>query len=108
MSRRDDTISLLKKELETALGSLNGVKSEMARLHSEKESVRLSEKQNHKSIETLMHQVMALQSVVDYFENQIGGAMGSLDHKIQTVEELLQESCKSCSYKRKVCYASPL
>ncbi|XP_023769643.1 kinesin-like protein KIN-12D isoform X1 [Lactuca sativa] len=102
MSRRDDTISLLKKELETALGSLNGVKSEMARLHSEKESVRLSEKQNHKSIETLMHQVMALQSVVDYFENQIGGAMGSLDHKIQTVEELLQESCKSCSYKRKL------
>ncbi|KAI3698517.1 hypothetical protein L2E82_42126 [Cichorium intybus] len=27
-------------------------------------------------------------------------AMGSLDHKIQTVEELLQESCKSCSHKR--------
>ncbi|KAI3497334.1 hypothetical protein L1887_39873 [Cichorium endivia] len=94
-SRRDDTIALLKKELETALGSLNGVKSEMARLH-------LSEKQNRKSIETLLQQVMALQSVVDYFENQIKGAMGSLDHKIQTVEELLQESCKSCSHKRKL------
>ncbi|KAI3708036.1 hypothetical protein L2E82_37041 [Cichorium intybus] len=94
-SRRDDTIALLKKELETALGSLNGVKSEMARLH-------LSEKQNRKSIETLLQQVMALQSVVDYFENQIKGAIGSLDHKIQTFEELLQESCKSCSHKRKL------
>ncbi|KAI7744159.1 hypothetical protein M8C21_020777 [Ambrosia artemisiifolia] len=35
VSRRDDTIILLKKELETALESLNGVKTEMARLGSE-------------------------------------------------------------------------
>ncbi|KAL4581238.1 hypothetical protein LXL04_017448 [Taraxacum kok-saghyz] len=102
LTRRDDTITLLKKELETALGSLNGVKSEMARLHSEKEFVRLSEKQNQESVKTLMHQVIALQSVVDYFEKQIGSAMGSLDHKIQTVEELFQESYKSCSQKRKL------
>ncbi|XP_024960060.1 kinesin-like protein KIN-12D [Cynara cardunculus var. scolymus] len=100
--RRDGTIILLKKELETALGSLNGVKTEMARLRSEKEAVLLSEKQNCKSIEVLVPQVLTLQSVFDKFEKQIGVAMVSLDHKIQTVEELLQESCKSCIQKRKL------
>ncbi|KAJ9551843.1 hypothetical protein OSB04_015888 [Centaurea solstitialis] len=102
MGRSNGTIILLKKELETALESLNGVKTEMARLRSEKESVLLSEKQSRKSIEVLVPQVLTLQSVVDKFEEHIGVAMVSLDRKIQTVEELLQESCKSCSQKRKL------
>lgn len=103
MSLRDDTISLLKKELETALRSLNGVKTEMARLHSENEVVRLSEKQSHRSIELLVPQVLELQTIVDNYEKQVGVAMVSLDHKIQTVEELILESCKICCQKRKVC-----
>lgn len=103
MSRRDETITLLKKELETAIQSLNGVKTEMARLRSEKEAVRLSEKQIRESIEVLVPQVQALQSVVDHFEKQTGVAMVSLDNKIQNVEEVMQESCKSCLQRRKVC-----
>ncbi|KAI3702462.1 hypothetical protein L6452_28200 [Arctium lappa] len=102
MGRGDGTIILLKKELETALGSLNGVKTEMERLRSEKEVVLLSEKQSRKSIEVLVPQVLTLQSVVDNFEEQIGVAMASLDHKIQTVEGLSQESCRSCIQKRKL------
>nr|XP_043629351.1 kinesin-like protein KIN-12F [Erigeron canadensis] len=103
VSRRDDTIILLKKELETAIGSLNGVKAEMARLRSEKEVVLLSEKQSRKSMEDLVPQLLTIQSAVDSFEKQIGVAMFSLDHKIQTFEEILQESCKSCIYKWKIC-----
>ncbi|KAI3804977.1 hypothetical protein L1987_26916 [Smallanthus sonchifolius] len=102
VNRRDDTIILLKKELEIALESLNGVKTEMARLRSEKEVIRLSEKQSRQSIEVLVPQVLALQTIVDNFEKQIEVAMVSLDHKIQTVEGLLQESCKSCHQKRKL------
>ncbi|KAI3755534.1 hypothetical protein L1987_55337 [Smallanthus sonchifolius] len=102
VNRRDDTIILLKKELEIALESLNGVKTEMARLRSQKEVIRLSEKQSRQSIEVLVPQVLALQAILDNFEKQIEVAMVSLDHKIQTVEGLLQESCKSCHQKRKL------
>ncbi|XP_071729979.1 kinesin-like protein KIN-12D [Rutidosis leptorrhynchoides] len=100
VSRRDDTISLLKKELEIALGSLSGVKTEMSKLHSENKVIRLSETQNRRSIEELVQQVLELQSVVSNYEKQVGVAMVSLDHKIQTVEELIQESCKSYRQKR--------
>ncbi|KAK9077288.1 hypothetical protein SSX86_005625 [Deinandra increscens subsp. villosa] len=102
VNRRDDTIILLKKELETALESLNGVKTEMARLRSEKEVIRISEKQSRQSIEVLVPQILALQAIVDNFEKHIEVAIVSLDHKIQTVEGLLQESCKSCHEKRKL------
>nr|GFC24603.1 kinesin-like protein KIN-12D [Tanacetum cinerariifolium] len=69
---------------------------------SEKEAVRLSVKQSRESIEVLVPQVLALQSVVDHFEKQIGVAMVSLDNKIQNVEKVMQESCKSCLQRRKL------
>ncbi|KAL8195313.1 hypothetical protein R6Q57_025716 [Mikania cordata] len=102
VNRRDDTIVLLKKELETALESLNGVKNEMVRLRFEKEAIRASEKQNRHNIEVLVPQVLALQAIADNFEKQIEVAMVSLNHKFQTVDGLLQESCKSCHQKRKL------
>ncbi|KAJ0801308.1 putative plus-end-directed kinesin ATPase [Helianthus annuus] len=102
VSRRDDTIVLLKKELETALESLKGVKAEMARLRSERDVIRLSEKQSRQSIEGFVPQVLALQATLDNFEKQTEVAMVSLDNKIQTVEGLLQKSCKSCHQKRKL------
>ncbi|KAD4179211.1 hypothetical protein E3N88_27802 [Mikania micrantha] len=102
VNRRDDTIVLLKKELETALESLNGVKNEMVRLRSEKEAIRASEKQNRHNIEVLVPQVLALQAIADNFEKQIEVAMVSLNHKFQTVDGLLQESCISCHQKRKL------
>ncbi|KAM0008652.1 putative plus-end-directed kinesin ATPase [Helianthus debilis subsp. tardiflorus] len=100
--RRDDTIVLLKKELETALESLKGVKAEMARLRSERDVIRLSEKQSRQSIEGFVPQVLALQATLDNFEKQTEVAMVSLDNKIQTVEGLLQKSCKSCHQKKKL------
>ncbi|KAF5814393.1 putative plus-end-directed kinesin ATPase [Helianthus annuus] len=102
VSRRDDTIVLLKKELETALESLKGVKAEMARLRSERDVIRLSEKQSRQSIEGFVPQVLALQATLDNFEKQTEVAMVSLDNKIQTVEGLLQKSCKSCHQKKKL------
>lgn len=75
----------------------------MARLRSKKEVVQLSEKQSRKSIEFLVPQFLTLQSIVDNFEEKVGVAMISLNQKIQTVEELFQESCKYCFHKRKVC-----
>ncbi|KAI3715294.1 hypothetical protein L6452_22271 [Arctium lappa] len=77
--REDGTIILLKKELETTLGSLFGVKTELNRLHPEKEVVLLSEKQSQ-SIEVLVPQVLTLQSV-DNFEKQIGAAMMRHNHE---------------------------
>ncbi|KAI3769831.1 hypothetical protein L6452_00945 [Arctium lappa] len=109
-------IRSLKEELETAgagIGSSHGVnkdlnidedvklvipscdqKTEVTDLHSKK--------QNPRSIEIILPQVLDLQAVVDNFQEQVGAAMVSLDCKLRTVEELLQQSNKSCFQKRKL------
>ncbi|GJU31282.1 zf-CCHC domain-containing protein, partial [Tanacetum coccineum] len=63
------------------------VKTKMARHHSDKEAVKRFEKHNQESIEVLVPQVLALHSVFDNFEKQIGVSMVCLDNKIQNVEE---------------------
>ncbi|GKD61871.1 hypothetical protein Tco_1299380, partial [Tanacetum coccineum] len=53
-----------------------------------KKEAELDELTSHKeSIEVLVPQVLALHSVFDNFEKQIGVAMVCLDNKIQNVEE---------------------
>ncbi|GJW39396.1 hypothetical protein Tco_0065241 [Tanacetum coccineum] len=64
-----------------------GVKTKMARHHSDKEEVKRFEKHNQESIEVLVPQVLALHSVFDNFEKQIVVVMVCLDNKIQNVEE---------------------
>ncbi|XP_024966064.1 kinesin-like protein KIN-12D [Cynara cardunculus var. scolymus] len=98
-SHSDDV--LLKKELESTLESLEGVKTEVADYHSEKE-VQFPKKQNPRSIEIILPQVLDLQAVVDNFQEQVGTAMVSLDCRLRTVGELLQQSNKSYFQKRKI------
>ncbi|GFY89976.1 phragmoplast orienting kinesin 2 [Actinidia rufa] len=89
---RDATLILLKNEIESALNSLNGVQAEMAKLRVEKEEVWRTEKQSQESIKSLLAQVLSLQEVMNNFEKQFGCKMESLDHKLQRVEETVQDA----------------
>ncbi|XP_052194542.1 kinesin-like protein KIN-12D [Diospyros lotus] len=107
LSNRDATIILLKNEIESALDSLKGVHAEMARLRSEKEEVRTSEKQNQESTRCVLSQVLSLQEAMSNFEKQCGLKMASLDQKLQTVEEIVQE-VDCCWHQEKVLLESEL
>ncbi|KAL2457752.1 Phragmoplast orienting kinesin 2 [Forsythia ovata] len=92
---RDTSTILLKKEIESALQSIQGLQVQMARLHDEKEDVWMSEKRYQKSIEVLMNQVVVLQNSIDNFEAEFELKITDLDDKLMGVEEIVQESCTS-------------
>ncbi|KAK2991465.1 hypothetical protein RJ640_016500 [Escallonia rubra] len=91
-SDRNATIVLLKKEIESALESLKEVQVEMAKLRDEKEEVLISEKGNRERIDSLMLQVVGLKATMCNFEEQCSLKLVSLDHKLRTAEETMQES----------------
>ncbi|KAK4258730.1 hypothetical protein QN277_005145 [Acacia crassicarpa] len=88
---RDVTITLLKKEIESALGSLKEVQDEMARLHKEKKEMSMSEKQSQQSIECLTTELLALQVATCDFEEQSKIKIEALSDKVKELEETLEE-----------------
>lgn len=103
-SDRDATIALLKEEIESALESLKEVQIGMAKLRNEKEDACNSENRTREGIESLLSQVLVLQEGMGNFEEQVGLKMVTLDNKLQTVEETMQEFVTSWSLKNEVCY----
>ncbi|KAI9123783.1 hypothetical protein K1719_005083 [Acacia pycnantha] len=88
---RDVTITLLKKEIESALGSLKEVQDEMARLHKEKKEMSMSEKQSQQSIKCLTTELLALQVATSDFEEQSKIKIEALSDKVKELEETLKE-----------------
>lgn len=97
---RDLTILLLKKEIESALISLRGVQSQMAKILNEKEEMRKSEEQGQKSIQCLRAQVLTLQEEISSMEEQFNLKTTELDNKLQTVKEIAQQA-SNCWCQRK-------
>ncbi|XP_022897116.1 kinesin-like protein KIN-12F isoform X3 [Olea europaea var. sylvestris] len=85
----------LKKETESALQSVQGLQAEMAKLHDEKEDVRIAEQRYQKSIKSLMNQVAVLQNSNNNFEVGFELKITALDGKLKGVEEIIEESCTS-------------
>ncbi|KAK4477060.1 hypothetical protein RD792_016264 [Penstemon davidsonii] len=102
MKSRDSTIILLKKEIESALRSLQEVQTEMGKLRSEKEEILVSEKCSKKSIQFLMNQAVTLQDAIDCFEAQFELKVNALDGKLGKMEESVQESCTSWFQQREL------
>ncbi|XP_073158747.1 kinesin-like protein KIN-12D [Henckelia pumila] len=99
---RDDTIILLKKEIEFALKSLQEVETEMAMLRHEKEEISLSEKSRRKSLVSLTNQAVLLQSAMDKFEGEFELNITSLNNKLVSMEAILQDSCTSWFQQREL------
>lgn len=102
---RDATIALLKEEIKFALQSLKTVQVEVAKLRNEKENVCTSEKLTREGIKSLLSQVLVLQEGIGSFEDEVGLNVVTLDHKLQSAEEAMQELVISCSLKNEVCYS---
>lgn len=101
---RDTAIVLLKKEIECALESFNGVKAEMAKLYDEKEKLWMSGKESKRSLEALVSQVLVLQSGMDCFEAEFKSKIDLLNGKLQRFEEIVQSSCTSKFQEKEVGY----
>lgn len=104
---RDDTIILLRKEIECALEILKEVQDEMARLHEEKKEMSMSEKQSQQSIKCLTTQLLALQAAMSDFEEQSKIKIEALSDKVKGLEETLKED-GSDWHQRKEVMAIPL
>ncbi|KZV17756.1 phragmoplast orienting kinesin 2 [Dorcoceras hygrometricum] len=89
---RDNTIILLKKEIESAMKSLHEVETEMVKLRLEKEEFSLSEKTNRKSLVSLMNQAVLLQNAVHKFESEFELNVTCLNNKLVSLESILQGS----------------
>ncbi|GLU02988.1 hypothetical protein SLE2022_202120 [Rubroshorea leprosula] len=89
---RDVTVILLKKEIESALQSLNEVQTEMAKLYHEKEEIWMSNRRDVESMEHIRTQVLALQAAMSNFEHQLGLKMEAVNDKLKSFEQTVQES----------------
>ncbi|CAI9104395.1 OLC1v1003057C1 [Oldenlandia corymbosa var. corymbosa] len=95
VNNRDATIMLLKKEIESALESLNGVQAEIAELRSEKKRFSISEKESQRGIESILGQVLALSNAMDYLDKEFNIKINALEGKLQGFDRVLQCSCDS-------------
>jgi kinesin family protein 15 len=89
---RDVTIILLKKEIEFALESLMEVQAEMAKLHSEKKQMWISEKQTQESMKFLISQVLTLESAMSNFEKQSRLKMEVFSQRLNAFEQTVDEA----------------
>lgn len=100
--KKDMTIALLKKEIESALESLKEVQAEMAKLQDEKEKMLMSEKQNKKTMKSLTTEVLTQQAAMDNFEKQSEFQIQAVSHKLLALEqEQIVQDAGSHWYKTK-------
>lgn len=99
---RDATILLLKKEIESALGSLKEVQDEMVRLHKEKREMSMYEKQSQQSIKRLTTELLALQVALSDFEEQSKIKIEALSDKVKELEETLEEDGRHWNQSKEV------
>ncbi|KAL9670442.1 hypothetical protein QQ045_007994 [Rhodiola kirilowii] len=99
-SRKGYTMSLLRKEIQSALESLEAINVEMEKLRHEKEKAVISESKSQKSMECLKDQVIALETAMSFFEERTGFKMALVQDKLQNVE-ILVEDTNTCWSKTK-------
>ncbi|XP_010525678.1 PREDICTED: kinesin-like protein KIN-12D [Tarenaya hassleriana] len=90
-SGRDETILLLKGELESAFGSLQEFQFKMVKLQSEKEELRLSEQRSISSLKDVTAQILNLESAMNNMEEQYKSKMEVTDHKVKALEHEFAE-----------------
>ncbi|KAK2380517.1 phragmoplast orienting kinesin [Trifolium repens] len=89
---RDDTINLLRKEIECALESLKEVQDEITKLNEEKKEMSICEKQSQESIKCLTTQILALQAAMVHFEEQSKDKIEVHSYKLRNLEKTLKEA----------------
>ncbi|KDO49177.1 hypothetical protein CISIN_1g0488142mg, partial [Citrus sinensis] len=92
MHKKDVTIALLKREIESAIESLKEVQAEMAKLQYEKEKMLMSEKQYEKNMKNLTTEVLTLQAAINEFQKQSELKIEAITHKVEAVEHIVQEA----------------
>lgn len=92
ISDRDITITLLKKEIESALRSLGVVQAQMVKLQNEKKEMLTNEKQNQQNLQCLMNQVLMLQETIKKFEKQSENVMEAFNHRLKAFEQNVLEA----------------
>ncbi|KAJ0980308.1 hypothetical protein J5N97_008563 [Dioscorea zingiberensis] len=83
---REVTIFLLRKEIESALDSLEGVQAQMVKLLYEREENKKTEMQNRESFGNLVAEVLELKSEIGYKEQEYECRLLELEQKLQIVE----------------------
>ncbi|KAA0046003.1 hypothetical protein IC582_025259 [Cucumis melo] len=91
-SGKDITITLLKKEIESALRSLGVVQAQMVKLQNEKKEMMINEKHNQQNLQCLTNQVLILQDTIEKFEKQSENVMESFSHKLKAFEQNVFEA----------------
>lgn len=101
---RDDTILLLRKEIESALNSLKEVQTEMAKLHGEKQEMLMSKKQNEEVMKCFANELHTLQATVDNFEKQSELKIEAINKKLGLFESVVHEAGSDwCRAKEVTC-----
>ena len=92
---KEVTLTLLRKEIESAMQSLKEVQAEMVHLCAEKEEICNLEKKGREGMEIVKAQVLGLQSALSDFKTQCEGKILALNHKLQNVKTSAQDARSS-------------
>ncbi|KAI3872118.1 hypothetical protein MKX03_033179, partial [Papaver bracteatum] len=98
----DTTIVLLKKEIESALGSLREVQAQMAKLLKEKDEIKKSEIHCRINMEGVTAQVLNFQTETDATGKQFDLKLNELEQKLLTFEKREKETKSYCIQKKEV------
>lgn len=100
---RDIMVVLLKKEIESALESLQEVQAEMEKLHEEKKEMRMSEQQNQQILKCVTTQVLKLEATMNDFENQSKLKMEAFTQRLEAFEHIVLEAGSHWYQTKQVC-----
>ncbi|KAI3847328.1 hypothetical protein MKW92_005569 [Papaver armeniacum] len=98
----DTTIVLLKKEIESALGSLREVQAQMAKLLKEKDEIKKSEIHCRINMEGVTAQVLNFQTETDATGKQFDLKLNELEQKLLTFEKRVKETKSYWIQKKEV------
>ncbi|XP_062092244.1 kinesin-like protein KIN-12D [Humulus lupulus] len=90
---RDTTIILLRREMESALQSLQEVQVEMEKLRRENKDILKSEQKSRESMKCFANQVQNLQATLSDFEVQSKLKMEALNQRLEASEQNVVEAC---------------
>ncbi|KAJ4830100.1 hypothetical protein Tsubulata_017786 [Turnera subulata] len=83
---------ILKKEIESALQSLQEVQEEMSKLRNENEEIRMSEKQSRESLKCFTAHIISLQEALSNFEKQFELQIEVVNGKLISFEQIVRET----------------
>lgn len=102
LTDKDITITLLRREIESALESLKHVQAEITLMHEQKRERATCEKLGNERIKLLLNQLLMMDAAMSSFEEKSCQKIEVLESKLYSLRPKLKDSCSTLSKTKEV------